>query len=112
VNKPVYTYTITNTVLGEIVYVGKSTNPEHRWSVHKSCVKCIGKPNERFVVQHIHYYMGHCGIENFQFDVVSDTNCEAQLIEELRPMCNVKDEIIGEALSNTIFPPVQLSLPL
>lgn len=90
--KTVYTYTITNTVLSEIVYVGKSVNPEHRWKVHKSCVKCIGKPNERFVVQSIHYHMAQFGIENFVFSVFSDINCEAQLIEQLRPMCNVKCE--------------------
>ncbi len=108
----VYTYTITNKLNGEVVYVGKSVNPESRWSVHKSAVKCVGKYNERFLCQYIHYYMGNCGIDNFQFDVVSDTDCEAQLIEELRPMCNIKTERIGEALSEIIIPPVQLSLPL
>ena len=110
--RKVYTYTITNKLNGEVVYVGKSVNPENRWSVHKSTVKCVGKYNERFLCQHIHYYMGNYGIDNFQFDVVSDTNCEAQLIEELRPMCNVKTERIREALSEVILPYVQLSLPL
>jgi hypothetical protein len=111
-SKKEYTYTITNKLNGEVVYVGKSVNPELRWKVHKSCVKCVGKYNEKFMCHHIHYYMGHCGIDNFQFDVVSDTNCEAQLIEQLSPMCNVKSERIGESLSKVTHPPVQLSLPL
>jgi len=90
VSKTVYTYTITNTVLGEIVYVGKSVNPDSRWKVHKSCVNCIGKSNERFVVQNIHYHMAEFGIENFVFSVFSDTDCEAQLQEQIRPICCVK----------------------
>ena len=111
-SKQEYTYTITNKLNGAVVYVGKSVNPENRWSAHKSAVKSIGKSNEKFACQHIHYYMGHYGIANFQFDVVSDTNCEAQLIEELRPMCNTKEERKREALSKVILPPVQLSLSL
>lgn len=87
--------------------MGKSVNPELRWKVHKSAVKSVGKPNERFLCYHIHYYMGHCGIENFQFDVVSDTNCEAQLIEELKPMCNTKCEKLSDSVNYT----VQMNLP-
>jgi hypothetical protein len=90
--KTTYTYTITNTVLGTIVYVGKSINPKHRWKVHKSCVKCIGKPNEKFVVQNIHYHIAEFGIENFVFSVFADFDCEAQLQEQIRPICCVKYE--------------------
>lgn len=92
----VYTYTITNTVLGEIVYVGKSVNPQSRWKVHKSCVKCIGKPNERYVVQNIHYHMAEFGIENFVFSVFSDTDCEAQLQEQIKPRFCTKYETVKQ----------------
>ena len=90
--KTTYTYTITNTVLGTIVSVGKSINPEHRWKVHKSCAKCIGKPNEKFVVQNIHYHMAEFGVENFVFSVFADFDCEAQLQEQIRPIYCVKYE--------------------
>ncbi len=87
-----YTYTITNTILEQIVYVGKSVNPQHRWKVHKSCVKCIGKSNEKFVVKNIHYHIAEFGVENFVFSVVSDFDCEAQLQEQIKPICCMKYE--------------------
>lgn len=90
--KTVYTYIITNTITNEIVYVGKSMNPKNRWRVHKSCVKCIGKPNERFVVQNIHYHMAEFGLENFIFSIVADSDCEAQLQEQIKPRFCIKYE--------------------
>jgi len=90
--RTIYTYTITNIVTNEIVYVGKSINPEHRWKVHKSCVRSIGKSNEKFVVQSIHYHMSEFGIENFVFSVFADIDCEAQLQEQIKPRCCIKYE--------------------
>lgn len=90
--KVVYTYTITNNVLGEIVYVGKSINPKNRWKVHKSNAKSIGNSNERFVVYNLHRHIAEFGIENFLFQVVANYDCEAELQEQLKPICCMKYE--------------------
>jgi len=92
--KTTYTYTITNTILETIVYVGKSTNPQKRWAVHKSCVKSAGKANQKFVMKKIHYHMAEFGIENFVFSIFADCDCEAQLQEQINPLCNIKKEKI------------------
>lgn len=88
----VYTYTIKNILLNEVIYVGKSKNPKQRWASHKSSVKSIGKTNEKFVVKPLHYHMNEYDIKNFLFEVVADYNCEGELQEKLKPLCNVKYE--------------------
>ena len=89
-----YTYTITNTVLNEIVYVGSSNNPEKRFYAHKWRARNINqnKPYGKYAMKLLHYHMAEFGVDNFIFSVVADYNCEGELQEQLKPSCCIKYE--------------------
>lgn len=91
-NDKQYTYVIINKVLDQIVYVGRSKNPQNRWAQHKSNAKSIGNSNERFVVYNLHRHICEFGVENFAFQVVANYDCEAELQEQYKPICCMKYE--------------------
>lgn len=89
-----YTYTITNMVLNEIVYVGSSHNPKKRFYAHKWRALNVNqnKTYSRYAIKPIHYHMAEFGIDNFLFEVVRDYDCEAELQEQLNPRYCVKKQ--------------------
>jgi len=89
-----YTYTITNTLLNQIIYVGSSKNPEKRFYAHKWRANNISrdKPYKKYAMKPLHYHMAEFGIDNFVFAVVADYDCEAQLQEQIKPLCCMRYE--------------------
>ena len=92
--KTVYTYTITNEIMNEIVYVGSTSNPRKRFYAHKWRANNVNnnKCYQKYAFKPIHYHMAEFGIENFSFSIVADNNCEAELQEQIKPLCCVKYE--------------------
>jgi len=71
-----YIYTITNKLNGKI-YVGFTSNPTVRWSGHKSQAKTVNRP--------LYNSMRHHGIENFEFQVIYESEDRDKTLLEMEP---------------------------
>ncbi len=68
----VYFYKITN-LINNKTYIGQSVNPEERWKRHKFYAESGRK------CQYLHHAMSKCGIDNFQFEIISSGIVQDQL---------------------------------
>ncbi len=77
-----YLYYIEN-IITEKLYVGKSKNPQHRWTVHK-CTAKGGKNLYPKSFSYIHASMKKYGIKNFIFNIFQafDSEIECYLAEK------------------------------